>query len=87
MSTHTAFVVVAFAPCLLGLQPRVYLLFRWSWFGPCVFFCILRSLAMSRVALGFDAIFCEEATLHQDGGARLVATFRHAEVSHGLPTC
>ena len=27
---------------------------------PVCFFCILRSLAMSRVALGFDAIFCEE---------------------------
>ena len=61
MSTHKSFLLVAFAPFLWGLQPHLYFLFRWSWSGHdlCVFVCVLRSLPMSRVALGSDAIFCE----------------------------
>ena len=75
MSTHKSFLLVAFAPFLWGLQPHLYFLFRWSWSGHdlCVFVCVLRSLPMSRVALGSDAIFCERFQSAYARGSRPLA--------------
>ena len=41
----------------------------------------------SKRHLNVQALYWIWFVANQNGGARLVATFRHAEVSHGLPTC